>query len=1274
MDPDNGSVSRVERTMWSVWYYLTGAVNRFLRPEPTTTEYNDHDSFQEPAVDSEPADTRHPDSGGPGVDEERPLATASMLSSSRPVVAWELCSTGDDFGPEEEIMQYRSQLSGGPESKASEEAEGTREEQLGQTGTDDARLVKAAKEDIEVEDGHKKSYTHGQEETTENEGPLNITDDDMSEELRGNGRQAGAEEDDHGKVYEKGEDDKMQHEHEPTLEMEDAEITLCRMTDFSSEEEHYMHIEEAKVQRDAAEDRENRDGVSQLGSEINIKYDEGRKQVEHQLLVCEELSENDREVRGDPGSSSLEDELNMTLGKSGKVSEGFGHEHVMGELGGDEEEAADHQAIDEDSFTEHVACNEEVVQNSEAELQTAEFRDKEKEDVAKDTEVQTIVPETDDGNDAKSNVATTDVSVEERFFYENQTEVESFSSEVKDNKESNMEAACTTALVTVIPKGQTGQEISGEFKNIPPGVGEGHAVVVEELHSPTSQGTQEGVPEYNNEPGPDENTTQRFLEVGNYKESDATQLPEEVESKEWENLQNSGTGGGFSPVREHLEEEQDRTEDFKDTKILQLTDAGIPQETEELIVEPAIEGSGQKDETFSSSMRTRVGQLEEESETHVGATEETPKKTEEQDGTEELLVDFETHEDLSGTKDAAGGDGETTGETLKILKAEEQKMTEMSFYQVSGDAQQNRIKTLDLEDIIESGFMKQLDEPKLPEGSSAEMQDAGIDMEETGSGVEEQGTEDEMQNKNKIEALNLAAELTSENNKNIWFEKSELTKPDESLENKNQPSDEASEASAAEDQLMTTKGKTKDLDVIGEEEMEKLEAESEESSVSGSQDLIDEEILDLWIETASFKDADGMEQREGPEPGRQLVKKGEEQSDETEEENEKLVESMSGESGLVSDTEMSPSAAESGLLDQSVSEWSTDHSESHLLESTSSGSLQDILDLFAGALESADVSELSTRQPDPESQDVSLEEAAETGQSDLTEEESTTETGFHPGSGIISLEAGCFKVRSDKSQDKTDEERVESAETETGKQKEIDWKDSEDEDNETLYTEEKTEDADAPREAAASDSPDETEHAESGRPGSGSEVLLQDEITMADSEDVACAEKLEQPQDASWWEDIAEVAEEPTTTTQVDASALDFTPQKSRIAVKNPRVRPPSDPRSLLNMPSADPTPSSRLPVRVPTGVPLGGMGIGIKLPGLGAGFPTLKKTKRVMTEEKSSETFSQEPESKPEEKSDAIKQDEEKHKPKWMPPRHPGFGNPLMSELKNKLRKPTNE
>ncbi|CAB1440048.1 unnamed protein product [Pleuronectes platessa] len=104
MDPDNDSTSRVERSLWSLWSYITGAVNRLFRPEPTTPEYNDPDSFQQPAADSEPADSRPPDSGGRGVDEERPLSTTSLLSPPRSVVVWELCSTSDNFGPEEEII------------------------------------------------------------------------------------------------------------------------------------------------------------------------------------------------------------------------------------------------------------------------------------------------------------------------------------------------------------------------------------------------------------------------------------------------------------------------------------------------------------------------------------------------------------------------------------------------------------------------------------------------------------------------------------------------------------------------------------------------------------------------------------------------------------------------------------------------------------------------------------------------------------------------------------------------------------------------------------------------------------------------------------------------------------------------------------------------------------------------------------------------------------------------------------------------------------------
>nr|XP_024659229.1 uncharacterized protein LOC112435231 [Maylandia zebra] len=211
-------------------------------------------------------------------------------------------------------------------------------------------------------------------------------------------------------------------------------------------------------------------------------------------------------------------------------------------------------------------------------------------------------------------------------------------------------------------------------------------------------------------------------------------------------------------------------------------------------------------------------------------------------------------------------------------------------------------------------------------------------------------------------------------------------------------------------------------------------------------------------------------------------------------------------------------------------------------------------------------------------------------------------------------------------------------------------------------------------EVTASDSSDELKPAES-------------EESESDSQSEPEKDTLNRPQPAhsSLFPVLneAQVAEEPTIEyeNKVDGPVLDFAVQRSRIAVKNPRVRPPKNPRSLLHMPSEEPTPtptpSSRLPVKLPGGVPLGGIGIGIKLPGLGAGFPVLKKTQRAVRDENTQETVSQEPETKPEEKNDAPPQEEEEapKKPKWMPPKHPGgFGNPLMAELKTKLKKTPKE
>ncbi|MCJ8738266.1 hypothetical protein PDJAM_G00033630 [Pangasius djambal] len=151
------------------------------------------------------------------------------------------------------------------------------------------------------------------------------------------------------------------------------------------------------------------------------------------------------------------------------------------------------------------------------------------------------------------------------------------------------------------------------------------------------------------------------------------------------------------------------------------------------------------------------------------------------------------------------------------------------------------------------------------------------------------------------------------------------------------------------------------------------------------------------------------------------------------------------------------------------------------------------------------------------------------------------------------------------------------------------------------------------------------------------------------------------------------------------ASSLDFTVQKSKIAVKNPLVRPPKDPRTLINMASVEPlTPPhpsqpsflKKSHLEGPS-VPSKGV-IGFKLPGLGAGFPALRKTeagRKIRDGEDSESVTSQKSDSGSQPADDNVKQETSPPKPKWTPPRQPGMGSPLMmAELKSKLKKPVKE
>nr|XP_023652281.1 myb-like protein X isoform X1 [Paramormyrops kingsleyae] len=96
--------------------------------------------------------------------------------------------------------------------------------------------------------------------------------------------------------------------------------------------------------------------------------------------------------------------------------------------------------------------------------------------------------------------------------------------------------------------------------------------------------------------------------------------------------------------------------------------------------------------------------------------------------------------------------------------------------------------------------------------------------------------------------------------------------------------------------------------------------------------------------------------------------------------------------------------------------------------------------------------------------------------------------------------------------------------------------------------------------------------------------------------------------------------EEEEFNLQLDSPSLDFTAQKSRIALKNRHIRAPKDPRILLQIPSLSPTSApptlDEEAATKPAGIKVGGVEMmRFKLPGIGAGFPVLKKTERRVEE-----------------------------------------------------------
>ncbi|XP_042364185.1 uncharacterized protein LOC121959072 [Plectropomus leopardus] len=311
----------------------TPSRNLQLTVSPQTSPAMTQTPSRNPTVDSEPANFSQTegDTSGRGVDEEQALASASLLSSFRPLVAWEVCTTDIDLKTDEESVPCKTQLSGGSESKASEGGGGTREEQLANAGNNDTGLF-FAKDDKQEENINQKLCTRGRDEMPENEEyeehvNATLTGDAVSEDMEKSAR--GAEETEKAPhdpqkmdetIQVKEADDKMQLEDEQHLQAEDTDVKLCQIAGLSLGEEDNMHVEEVKVQRNEADEEvENSDGVPKLAFENEC--DKGTREAENQLSVCEELSDDHRDFNEVPGFASQHVELQMTYDKSSIVSE-----------------------------------------------------------------------------------------------------------------------------------------------------------------------------------------------------------------------------------------------------------------------------------------------------------------------------------------------------------------------------------------------------------------------------------------------------------------------------------------------------------------------------------------------------------------------------------------------------------------------------------------------------------------------------------------------------------------------------------------------------------------------------------------------------------------------------------------------------------------------------------------------------------------------------------------------------------------------------------------
>lgn len=997
-------------------------------------------------MDCGPADCVHTegDASKGEADEEQPLATRSGLSSSQPVVAWERCSTDSDASPDNVCMQHRTQLSAGSDDKASEEGEDTREDDFVQSANEDAEKTEDNKKEENISEELDPRGQNVMQENGESKHPVDTRSFNTGEETGVDeaSERAMTHEDHQGKdesttkIKTPADDQTLHHEDEPDSKAGEGEVQERAMMALSLQEED---IDEKMAQRDESDSppaHKNVKDVSMLTSE--------NENISHKRATL--VEKQHRKVSDDKIDSQ------MSCNNSGNTSEEeLGQQHLRAHGSEDAEDTDEEEpaAVTEEDVEEEeskitkkvkdspnisigrVTCSKEMHQHFESELHKIEFSDGKEEEMIDSPEVQPRTREdSDEFIDGKYDVTTTDTCVDDRVIDKDRGEEEERLFSEIGNKERYKEA---TTSVTVKPEGETRCGTSGEFKNIPAGIREGQW----ELNSPPCEEAQGGVPEHNNESGQDENTTQWFLEVRDYEEKQTMILPEEVDSKEPENIQNSISVVGLDS---YVEEDQEST--------------------------PLIESGAQ--ELLFNSVKTGIKHPEKESEMHAGLTHQgdwTAKEPE--DGTEGLLVESEIDEVICDFKEALSA-GDNLGkvpsyadETVKFIEEGMQKMT---------------VGTSNFpEGFSGSGFMDQLveTEPKSTEYRSVEMQEPN--MEKSGYRDAEEAATDEFQNNHEVEILNLqvAAEVnTNTGNKLI-----------EALEMYKQPSDEI------RNEVAVSKSNSKDMSVISAEEVVKHVTVSEgtytEETVSPNsrvQEATDEEIIDMRIHTVLSEHADDIMQIEEPEPGQQMERKLEPLEEKHDDISSVLMDKKefvelgpSEESQFSIETGMS-STTESRFLDLSLGESEEQSTETQLLTLNSTGSFCEIL---------VNVSEPA--EAVSESQDVVTEESVETELSYLQQEESVTVTGNLNQELVESWEKPDEKTEPKVEIDVEVADLVRTTEENVAEEEDID-----------ILTE-RVAPFNVEETLEVSDTADLTENTESGQSRSSSEVSLEEGVVSAES-------------------------------------------------------------------------------------------------------------------------------------------------------------------------------